>query len=173
MVTDDERLASRIRALANHGRTEGTGHYEHRFVGRNSRLDALQAAVLRRKLADLDAVTEQRRRVAARYAEALRAYDIPMVSPPSGVDSAWHLLVARVPAREAVRCALDDAGIGTGVHYPVPCHRQPAYTDQRTPQLPVTELAAAEVLSLPFFPHLRDDEVANVAEHLAKTITVD
>jgi len=173
VVTDDADLASRIRSLANHGRSEGTDHYEHVRIGRNSRLDGLQAAVLSRKLADLPASTEGRRRVAARYASALGAYDIPMVTPPSGVDSAWHLLVVRVPNREAVRRVLDEAGIGTGVHYPVPCHRQRAYADQRTParSLPVVEAVAPQLLSLPFFPHLRDDEVAYVAETLAKAIS--
>jgi dTDP-4-amino-4,6-dideoxygalactose transaminase len=170
VVTNDPQLASKIRSLANHGRSEGTDHYEHRHIGRNSRLDALQAAILRRKLVDLEAATAQRRRVASVYRTTLASYEIPMVSPLSGVDSAWHLLVVRVPGREAVRRALDEVGVGTGVHYPVPCHRQHAYADQRTPALPVAEQAAVEVLSLPFYPHMRDDEVAYVAEHLAKAI---
>ena len=170
VVTDDDELASRIRSLANHGRSEGTDHYEHRYIGRNSRLDALQAAVLRRKLADLEESTAQRRRVAAVYAEALTAHGIPLVAPLSGVDSAWHLLVARVPGRESVRRRLEEAGIGTGVHYPVPCHQQHAYRTEHTTTLPVAELAATEILSLPFFPHLRDDEVGYVADHLAKAI---
>lgn len=170
VVTDDAQLASRIRSLANHGRSEGTDHYEHRYIGRNSRLDALQAAVLRRKLADLEEATAQRRRVASVYAEALAAHGIPLVAPLSGVDSAWHLLVVRVPGRETVRHLLDEAGIGTGVHYPVPCHRQRAYLTEHTTTLPVAELAATEILSLPFFPHMRDDEVAYVADHLAKAI---
>ncbi|WP_238008151.1 DegT/DnrJ/EryC1/StrS family aminotransferase [Dactylosporangium sp. AC04546] len=170
VVTDDADLASRIRSLANHGRTEGTDHYEHRYIGRNSRLDALQAMVLRRKLADLPEANVQRRRVASVYAEALAAHGIPLVSPLPGVDSAWHLLVVRVPGREAVRGLLNEAGIGTGVHYPVPCHRQLAYLTDRTPDLPVAERAATEILSLPFFPHMRDDEVAYVAENLAKAI---
>jgi dTDP-4-amino-4,6-dideoxygalactose transaminase len=171
VVTDDAQLASRIRSLANHGRSEGTDHYEHRYIGRNSRLDALQATVLRRKLADLDSATGQRRRVASVYAEALAAHGIPLVAPLPGVYSAWHLLVARVPGREAVRRLLDEAGIGTGVHYPVPCHRQHAYATDQTVSLPAAEQAAAEILSLPFFPHLRDEEVAYVADHLAKAIT--
>jgi len=171
VVTDDAQLASRIRSLANHGRSEGTDHYEHRYIGRNSRLDALQATVLRRKLADLDSATGQRRRVASVYSEALAAHGIPLVAPLPGVDSAWHLLVARVPGRETVRRLLDDAGIGTGVHYPVPCHRQHAYATDQTVSLPAAEQAAAEILSLPFFPHLRDEEVAYVADHLAKAIT--
>lgn len=170
VVTDDAQLASRIRSLANHGRSEGTDHYEHRYIGRNSRLDALQATVLRRKLADLEASTAERRRVASVYAAALAAHGIPLVAPLSGVDSAWHLLVARVPGRETVRPLLDEAGIGTGVHYPVPCHRQHAYVNDHTVALPAAEQAAAEILSLPFFPHLRDDEVAYVADHLAKAI---
>ncbi|MFC5004261.1 DegT/DnrJ/EryC1/StrS family aminotransferase [Dactylosporangium cerinum] len=171
VVTDDAQLASRIRSLANHGRSEGTDHYEHRYIGRNSRLDALQATILRRKLADLDSATGQRRRVASVYAEALAAHGIPLVAPLPGVDSAWHLLVARVPGRETVRRLLDEAGIGTGVHYPVPCHRQHAYATDQTVSLPAAEQAAAEILSLPFFPHLRDEEVAYVADHLAKAIT--
>ncbi|MET7424109.1 DegT/DnrJ/EryC1/StrS family aminotransferase [Dactylosporangium sp. NPDC005555] len=175
VVTDDAQLASRIRSLANHGRSEGTDHYEHRYIGRNSRLDALQATVLRRKLADLDTATGQRRRVASVYTEALAAHGIPMVAPLPGVDSAWHLLVARVQgresAREFVRRQLDEAGIGTGVHYPVPCHRQHAYATDQTVSLPAAEQAATEIVSLPFFPHLRDEEVAYVADHLAKAIT--
>ncbi|GAA0721057.1 DegT/DnrJ/EryC1/StrS family aminotransferase [Dactylosporangium roseum] len=170
VVTDDPALASRIRSLANHGRSEGTDHYEHRYIGRNSRLDALQAAVLRRKLADLPEATAQRRRVASVYAEALAAHSIPLVAPLSGVDSAWHLLVVRVPGRATVRRLLDEAGIGTGVHYPVPCHQQLAYLSDQTVSLPVAEQAATEILSLPFFPHMRDDDIAYVAESLAKAI---
>ncbi|MGH3648630.1 MAG: DegT/DnrJ/EryC1/StrS family aminotransferase, partial [Micromonosporaceae bacterium] len=117
VVTDDAELAAELRVLANHGRD--TERDSHRRVGRNSRLDALQAAVLHRKLATLDADNAARRRIVARYRAALGPLAEDLVQPTDPDASVWHLLVLRAGRRDALRRTLSRAGIATGLHYPV------------------------------------------------------
>lgn len=163
VVSPDEDLIRHIRMLANHGRRE---KYIHDMVGVNSRLDGLQAAILRVKLRHLDEWNAARRRHAARYLDALRGSDLglPTVHPDS--EPVWHLFVVRVPERERLQTQLKAQGIETGVHYPLPAHQQPAYRHLEIPTgtLPVTEKAAAEVLSLPMYSELTESEVLRVAE---------
>jgi dTDP-4-amino-4,6-dideoxygalactose transaminase len=166
VVTDDPVLARRVRVLANHGRRPGDPHV-HEVSGWNSRLDTLQAAVLSVKLGRLTAWNAARRHAAATYAGLLRRVDgvRPVVLRPDAL-SAHHLQVVRVAERDRVRAALDAAGIETGLHYPVPCHRQVAFAAWADEPLPVAEAAAGEILSLPMHPHLDDATIERVCEAL-------
>jgi dTDP-4-amino-4,6-dideoxygalactose transaminase len=163
VVTSDVALAERIRCLRDHGRAAGS-HYRHERIGTNSRLDALQAVVLTAKLARLDAWTAARRSAAASYRAAFYGTEVRMVSEEPHSQGAYHLAVVRVAERDRVQRQLAAMGIETGIHYPVPCHRQPGYRRFAAgrPPLPVAEAAAAEIISLPMFPHLTGTQVAQV-----------
>ncbi len=167
IVTDDSSLARRLRSMRDHGRA-GDSHYEHDLLGTNSRMDSLQAAVLLAKLPRLDAWTTARRAVAARY-RALPT-GVRLVENLSGVGHAYHLLVARVPDRDNVRIELARAGIGTGLHYPVPCHLQAPYRAYAREALPTAEEAAGEILSLPMYPHLSAEQVTRICERLQEVV---
>jgi dTDP-4-amino-4,6-dideoxygalactose transaminase len=164
VVTSEPELADRVRALANHGRVRGSAHYEHIYVGRNSRMDALQAIALAGKLARTDAWNERRRALAARYREQLIGTPVRLVDTDPRAQHAYHLLIARVAGRDRVQAELGDRGIQTGVHYPVPCHQQPPLRQFADGPLPVTEQAAAEILSLPMFPHMTAEQVDAVCD---------
>ncbi len=168
VVTSDPHLADRIRSMRDHGRPgQDGGHYAHVRLGTNSRLDTIQAVVLSAKLRHLDRWNEQRRRLARLYLEHL---------PPAAAPVAWlepcrgahHLMVVRVPHRDRVRAELADLGIATGVHYPTPCHQLGPYERWSTGPLPHAERLAAEIVSLPMYPQLRDDDVIHVCEALAR-----
>lgn len=159
VVTDEAVLASRMRSLGNHGRSPDDGN-SHDLVGSNSRLDALQAAVLSAKLPLLETALLQRRRVSSSYDAGLRDVAVKRVEVLPAVLGAPHLYVIRVASRDEVRQALQARGIATGLHYPVPCHRQPAFADDVS--LPVAEAAAGQLLSLPLYPSLSDEQVATV-----------
>jgi dTDP-4-amino-4,6-dideoxygalactose transaminase len=163
VVTSDAPLASRIRSLRDHGRS-GSSHYVHTLVGTNSRLDALQAAVLSAKLSALDEWNDARRRIAERYKEAFGAVGLPMVEEGPYSRGVYHLAVVRVPRRSEVQALCDSLGIQTGVHYPTPIHRMHPYAQLALEPLPVAESAATEVLSLPMFPHMTEEQVALVCE---------
>ena len=138
--------------LANHGRTD---KYIHEIEGVNSRLDTLQAAILRAKLPHLDEWNRARREHAEAYCRALCETPVTLPSIDSRSESVWHLFVIRVGSREALAQRLKDQGIATGIHYPLPLHKQPAFDhlSQRRP-LPVTEQIAGEILTLPAnIPH--------------------
>lgn len=163
VVTADAALADRLRCLRDHGRSRRS-RYEHELVGTNSRLDALQAVVLTAKLARLEAWTGARRSIAARYRAALGGGPGRLVAEEPASQGAYHLAVARMPEREAVRRQLTAAGIETQIHYPIPCHRQAAYRRFATRPLPVVEDSAGEILSLPMFPHMSDGRVTRVCD---------
>jgi dTDP-4-amino-4,6-dideoxygalactose transaminase len=155
VTTDDAAVADRVRLLANHGSSR---KYVHEVVGMNSRLDTVQAVVLNAKLKRLPRWNEQRRAAAERY--ALLLADLPGVRTPRsmpGNGDVWHLYVVRVLQRDRVLAELAGAGIGVGIHYPVPLHLTEAYRHlgHRAGDFPVAERAAAEMVSLPIFPHLR------------------
>jgi dTDP-4-amino-4,6-dideoxygalactose transaminase len=162
IATRDAAMAARLAALRQYGwRT----HYVSEAVGVNSRLDELQAAILRAKLPHLDAQNARRRAIAAMYDAALA--DGPWTPPVlrAGATHVFHQYVVRVPDRAAVQARLRGRGIGTGVHYPVPVHAQPAYLGRVAlgpARCAATEAAAAEVMSLPMYPELTDAEVARV-----------
>lgn len=165
IVTDDDEVAGRAAMLRTHG---GRDKYHNETVGYNSRLDALQAAVLKVKLRRVREMTRGRREAARRY-EGLLA-DLDGVRTPGLADGhVFHQYTVRVTGgrRDRVRSRLGEAGISTGVYYPVPCHRLPVYDDRDVPDLPATEQAAGEVLSLPIWPEITEDQQARVAEALA------
>jgi len=159
VLTDDTALAQRIIALRNYG---SDVKYRHRFQGLNSRLDEMQAAMLRVKLKYLDDDIAWRRRVARHYRDGIRHPRILLPEVRREEQHAWHLFVVRCAQRDALQRHLQLHGIQTQVHYPLPAHRQPAYPSLRHLRLPLTERLHDEVLSLPMGPALRDDEVDRV-----------
>lgn len=164
VVTRDPDVARMIRLLRNYGWAEGKRYYSA-VKGVNSRLDELQAAILRVKLRYLETWNARRRAIAARYAEALA--DLPDLMLPREQPWAYHvyhLYVVRTPRRDALQQHLQAHGVGTQVHYPVPVHLQEAYQDlgYRPGALPETERAAREILSLPLYPELTDAQVDHV-----------
>jgi dTDP-4-amino-4,6-dideoxygalactose transaminase len=160
VVSHDRALIERIRSLANHGRSSA-GWYDHDVRGRNSRLDTLQAAVLSAKLRHLDAHNARRRAVMRGYRRGLPDACVPLAEHPLA-EAVHHLAVVQVPDRDAVTAALDAAGIGWGLHYPVPCHQQRAFRDFTSASFPVTEQAAARIISLPMSPTLVPADVERV-----------
>ena len=158
VTTQDAEVAARIRVLANHGSAR---KYDHEVVGMNSRLDTVQAVVLNAKLRRLAAWNEARRHAAARYSELLADVDgVRVPRSAKGNVDAWHLYVVRVQERDAVLRSLNEAGVGAGIHYPVPVHLTKAYASLGlgAGSFPVAEQAAAEILSLPLHPHLTSDQ---------------
>lgn len=167
VTTNDDELAALVSNLRLHGEAE---RYRHSRVGGNFRLDSLQAAVLTAKLPRLDDWTARRIAIANRYGELLWDADVsgkitvPFVAP--GRKHVFHQYVVRVRDRDRVRAKLAEAGVGTAVFYPIPLHLQECFTDlgYREGNFPQAEKAAREVLALPMFPQLTDDEIARVAE---------
>ena len=160
VLTDRDDVAERVRRLRHHG---DAGRYRHVELGYCSRLDEVQAAVLRVKLERLEAWTEARRRIAARYAERLAGLDLilPVERPPA--RHVYHLYTVRHPQRDALAKALADLGVGTAVHYPRPVPGQPLFGDEDERRFPEAWRASREVLSLPCFAELTDAEVEAVA----------
>jgi dTDP-4-amino-4,6-dideoxygalactose transaminase len=166
VVSDDPDLVSRIRRLADHGRS-ATRRHVHETSGRNSRLDSLQAAVLGIKLPGLDAANSRRRSAMERYRQHLPQECVPVAVHPLA-EPVHHLAVVRVPDRDAAVAALDAAGIGWGIHYPVPCHQQPAFAEFARSGCPVAEEAAGQILSLPMFPALDRGQIDRVCTALER-----
>jgi len=171
VTTDDDTLARRVRMLRNHG--EGA-QYVHQLVGGNFRLDAMNAAVLRAKLPCLDAWTEGRRANAERYCRLFteaglveRGVVLPQdPDPEAGHRHIYNQFVCRFPQRDAVRSALQQAGIGCAVYYPIPLHLQECFADlgYKPGDFPEAERAAAEVLALPVFPELLDSQAEEIVD---------
>ena len=159
IVTGDARLAERVSALRNYG---SETKYHHLFQGVNSRLDEIQAALLRVKLRHLDEDVALRRHVARRYRDGIRHPQIALPEVAHEEQHAWHLFVVRCHRRDALQRHLQAQGVQSQVHYPVPPHRQPAYAELREAWLPLTERLHEEVLSLPLGPSLGEDAVARV-----------
>ena len=162
VVTNDPEMARKIRLLRAWG--EET-RYEHKYKAFNYRMDGVQGAVLGVKLPHLETWTEARRRNAAQYARQLE--DAPAALPVerAGARHVYHVYVVRLAQRDAWRAALTEAGVQTGVHYPIPVHLQPAYRDlgYHAGDFPVSERVAGEVLSLPMFPELTTEQIATIA----------
>lgn len=163
ITTNRADLADRIRVLRNYG---SRVKYVNEVQGVNSRLDPIQAAVLRAKLPHLDAWTDRRRVIAAAYTEGLRDSGLILPHVPDWAEPAWHLYVLRSPDRDGLQKRLTDAGIGTLIHYPIPPHLQAAYADLGlAPEaLPLARDLAGEVLSLPMGPQLSLADVARVID---------
>lgn len=160
----DTELLNRVRLLANHGRT---AHYEHSEVGQNSRLDALQAAVLNCRLPRLEADNERRRAIAVKYRRALsRVGDLRILEDRPETLPVYHQMTVLTSKRDKLRDHLSELGIGTAIHYPRALHLQPAFAPggQSANPLPVAEAAGEQVLCLPMYPQLTDAEVDTVCE---------
>lgn len=170
VFSGDSDLVRRIEMRANHGRME---KYLHQFEGVNSRLDGLQAAVLLVKLRHIDAWTRARRQVASWYDALLSRCNRvrrPHVDPRA--EHVFHLYVVEVDDRDAVLRRLNEAGIGAGIHYPVPLHMQPAlgYLGHAPDDFPLTRQAANRILSLPIYPELSQSRVERVAAALLEAV---
>ena len=161
VTTNSADIAERIRVLRNYG---SRVKYVNDVQGVNSRLDPIQAAVLRAKLPHLDAWTDRRRAVAAAYAEGLKNSGLILPHTPERADPVWHLYVVRSAERDALQKRLAEAGVGTLIHYPIPPHMQAAYADLRLAPdaLPLARQLAGEVLSLPIGPHVSPTDVERV-----------
>ncbi|GAA1613257.1 DegT/DnrJ/EryC1/StrS family aminotransferase [Actinoplanes couchii] len=163
VTTSSDEWATAVRTLGSHG---GLRKYHHDVVGVNSRLDGLQAVVLRAKLARLAAWNERRRAAAARYDELLKDFD--RVVRPVVLDGnvpVWHIYCVRVPNRDDVLAKLNAAGVGAAVHYPIPVHRTGAFASLGG-SFPNAERVAGEILSLPIYPQITPGQQARVAEVL-------
>lgn len=164
ITTDDESLADYVRSMANYGSQE---KYLNQMKGLNSRMDELQAAVLCLKLKRLDADNEARRRVAKAYGEGITNPLITLPSPCSDpAENVWHVYPIRTPERNHLREYLSREGIGTMVHYPIPPHKQQAYSEWNDRTYPISERIHREILSLPMSPILTDEEVKRVVDVL-------
>jgi dTDP-4-amino-4,6-dideoxygalactose transaminase len=165
VTTRDEGLNSRIRSLRNYG-------WQRRnfseSVGVNSRLDEIQAAVLRIQLARLGERNEERRRIAQRYSRSLSTTNIQAPALRSGAEHVFHQFVVQTDDRDGLRGHLERRGIGTAIHYPTPVHAQPAYQDRVrcAEPLSVTERMADRILSLPIYPGLMEDQISRVESAL-------
>jgi len=167
LVTDSAPLADKVRALREHGQT---AKYKHELEGWTARLDTIQALVLLRKLPLLDGWNEERRMAAAWYTDALADVgDIRTPAVPDGSEPVWHLFVVRTRRREELADFLRSRGVGTGVHYPEPPHLMPPYSHlgYRRGSFPVAEELAQEVLSLPMFPGISEEQVTAVVDSIA------
>jgi dTDP-4-amino-4,6-dideoxygalactose transaminase len=166
ITTDDDALADRVRVLGNYG---SRVKYENETKGWNTRLDELQAALLRVRLGRLDEWNERRSATADTYSrllpEAIPEAQLP--GPTQGAEPVWHQYVIGVDDRSRVMDELARHGIGTLIHYPIPPHRSGAYAGEQWPALPVTERLAERVLSLPIGPQLSGDDVDAVVEAIA------
>jgi dTDP-4-amino-4,6-dideoxygalactose transaminase len=160
VTTDDDRLAKVIRALRNYG---SEVKYVNEYIGCNSRLDELQAALLRVKLPTLDRENARRREIAVSYLNGIRNPLVTLPSAPADRDAhVWHVFVVRAQNREDLKTYLDQQGIGTLIHYPIAPHKQRALSGFSSLSLPITEQIHREVLSLPMSPVMTDSQVSRV-----------
>ena len=161
ILVNDPALAKKLRQLRNGGQSE---KYKHEILGTNSRLDDMQAAILRELLHTLDAETARRREIAERYFEAFRGLPLGLPEEQDYARAVYHLFVVRHKHRAAFMAAMAAKGVGTLIHYPVPLHLQPAYASLggKRGDRPVVERAADEIVSLPVYPELSDAQVGAV-----------
>ena len=171
VVTSDPDVAKKIRLLRAWGEEV---RYEHKYRAFNYRMDGVQGAILGVKLRHLEAWTEARRRNAAEYGRQLGDTSVTLPRERQDVRHVYHLYVVRLQQRDSWRARLNDAGVQTGVHYPIPVHLQPAYRDlgYSAGDFPVCEHASREVLSLPMFPELTAAQIGEVASALRTSVGV-
>lgn len=167
VTTNDAALADRVRVLRNYG---SRVKYQNEVPGVNSRMDELQAAVLRVKLKYLDDWNQRRKNLARLYFELLASQDVILPTVHPDCDPVWHLFVIRVANREYVQAALGKDQIGTLIHYPTPVHRSKAYPDFNNIKLPFAEQLAKQVLSLPMGPHLNSNSLPLIAGSLQRAL---
>jgi dTDP-4-amino-4,6-dideoxygalactose transaminase len=160
---DDAELVAKVRVLGNYGSRR---KYHNEVKGFNSRLDELQAAVLRAKLSQLEKSTDKRREIAGKYLAAMKDLPLRLPEVAAFAEPAWHLFVVRHRDRDGLQRRLSERGIGTLIHYPVPPHLQPAYAELgwTAGRFPIAEAIHAEVLSLPIWPEMTDAAVEQVVD---------
>lgn len=163
ITTDDAALAERIRTVRDHG---SRVRYQHEVIGMNGRLDEVQAAVLRVKLPHLDRWNARRRELAARYDDLLAETPVELPVAVTPERHVWHHYAVLAPRRDELQEHLKALGIGTGIHYPIPCHLQPAVLDLygEQPAMPVAERIGTHVLSLPIYAEMTEAQVGDVAD---------
>jgi len=169
VLTNDDAIAEKVKQLRNYG---SKVKYQHDLAGYNSRLDEMQAAFLRAKLAALDVWNTRRREVADQYSKLLAKADIELPLVPEYAEPVWHLYVIRSKQRNALKMHLEKQGVSTVIHYPIPPHRQACYQSFRGGNLPIAEMLAAEVLSLPISPVMTDIDTTMVSESIFKFETL-
>jgi dTDP-4-amino-4,6-dideoxygalactose transaminase len=169
ITTNDPDIADRVRVLRNYG---SRSKYINEVRGVNSRLDPLQAAILRVKMQHLELWNKRRCAVAEQYLKELADTEIKLPSIQSWADPVWHLFVIRHEARDRLQRQLTDAGVVTLVHYPIPPHLQQAYADLRCGRgtFPLTEQIHLQVLSLPIGPHITEEQVNHVVNALRSAV---
>ncbi len=169
VLVNDPALLPQLRRLRNGGQSD---RYRHEIPGINSRLDEIQAAILRVKLRHLSAATERRRQIAATYGAELAGLGLGLPEEQPYARAVYHLYVVRHPRRDALMADLKVRGIGTLIHYPIPLHLQPVFArlGGRTGDLPVAEAAAAEIFSLPIYPEMSDAQVRAVTTALREAL---
>ena len=163
VTTNDTQIADRLRVLRNYG---SRVKYVNEVQGYNSRLDPLQAAILRVKLAHLDEWNARRREIAFQYSTLLAGADVELPFNPGYAEPVWHLFVIRSKRRDALKAHLEQLGVSTVIHYPTPPHQQACYRDRSVGKFPIADQLASEVLSLPMSPDLRREEVELVVNVL-------
>ncbi len=165
ITTNDPELYRRVRMIRDHGSER---RYYHDMVGMNARLDEIQAVVLRAKLPHLTEWNNQRRAHASLYSQLMKGFSVITPLKQEGNTHVYHLYVIRVPQRDGLQAWLKEHNIFTGIHYPVPNHLQPAmrFLGYKTGDFPVTEQVAAEIISLPMFAELTDEEIKAVADSI-------
>ena len=172
ITTNQTTIAQKSRMLRDHGQAK---KYYHDLEGYNGRLDAIQCGILSVKLAHLDRWNKSRQQSAGKYNEEFTASAANVVTPfePESSRAVYHLYVVQVDDREALQASLANAGIGTGIHYPVPLHQQKAYAHlgYKTGDFPVTERLARRIVSLPIFPHMTNEQVVRVANEVTESIS--
>jgi dTDP-4-amino-4,6-dideoxygalactose transaminase len=166
LVTNNEDLATRVRMLRNYGQKE---KYRHQFIAYNRRLDTLQAAVLRVKLKRLDEWNQARRRNAQLYYELLANTEVIRPAEASYAQHVYHLYIVRVQDRDGLQKHLQSRGISTGIHYPIPIHLQEAYRylGYQRGDFRITEEYAGEILSLPMYPELTEEQIQYVVKAIS------
>jgi dTDP-4-amino-4,6-dideoxygalactose transaminase len=169
VTTNDPQIADRLRVLRNYG---SRVKYVNEVQGYNSRLDPLQAAILRVKLAKLDEWNARRSAIAQRYQQGLASCGMTLPHVPDWAEPVWHLFVVQHPHRDALQQALADKGVGSLIHYPIAPHLQQAYSTAGWVQgaFPLAERMAEQVLSLPMGPHLLNDQVEKVITHVTALV---
>ncbi|WP_127500640.1 DegT/DnrJ/EryC1/StrS family aminotransferase [Actinoplanes solisilvae] len=166
VVTDSEQWATTVRTLGSHG---GLKRYTHDLIGVNSRLDGLQAVVLRAKLDRLATWNARRRAAAARYDELLAGLDVVLPETLEGNEHVWHIYCVRVPRRDEVLAKLNAEGVGAAIHYPIPVHRTGAF-EHLGGSFPNAEAVAPQLLSLPIYPQITEEQQVRVADVLARAL---
>ncbi|MBT4136865.1 MAG: DegT/DnrJ/EryC1/StrS family aminotransferase [Candidatus Latescibacteria bacterium] len=161
IITNQDHLAHQVQLLRNYG---SITRDVHEILGANSRLDEIQAAILNAKLGQLDAGNKRRQEIAQRYSTSIKHSDIQHPTPKDWGTHTYHLYVIQTSNRDLLRKHLEKCGISTGIHYPTPIHKQPAYAHLSTQPLPVTEHIVNQIVSLPIFPELTDAEIDHIVQ---------